>query len=103
MAERLSGTIERVTFHNPETGFAVLRVQAAGRRGLVTLVGQTPSAAAGEYVEAAGAWQQDRDHGLQFKADELRTMPPHTIAGIEKYLASGLVKGIGPHYAKKIV
>jgi exodeoxyribonuclease V alpha subunit len=103
MAETLSGIIERVTFHNADNGFAVLRVQAAGRRGLVTVVGHLPSAVAGEYVEAEGGWTQDRDHGLQFRADRLRTTPPHTCAGIEKYLASGLVKGIGPHFARKIV
>src|SRR5262245_33333772 len=103
MEERLSGIIERVTFHNPENGFAVLRVQADGRRGLVTVVGHLPSAAAGEFVEASGNWTQDRDHGLQFKADQLRTTPPHTEEGIEKYLGSGLVKGIGPHFARKIV
>ena len=103
MAETLSGVIERVTFHNPENGFAVLRVQAAGVRGLVTVVGNLPSAVAGEYVEASGGWVQDREHGQQFKADELRTTPPHTVEGIEKYLGSGLVKGIGPHYARKIV
>jgi exodeoxyribonuclease V alpha subunit len=103
MNETLSGIIERVTFHNPDSGFAVLRVQAGGRRGLVTVVGTLASAVAGEYVEAAGAWAQDREHGLQFKADELRTTPPHTVEGIEKYLGSGLVKGIGPHFARKIV
>src|SRR5437764_13921786 len=78
MKESLSGVIERVTFHSPETGFAVLRVQAQGRRGLVTVVGNLASAVPGEYVEAAGVWAQDRDHGLQFKADELRTTPPYT-------------------------
>src|SRR5437764_6401877 len=103
MAETLSGFIERVTFHNPENGFAVLRVKAGGRAGLVTVVGRLASAVAGEYVEASGAWAQDRDHGLQFKADELRTTPPHTVEGIEKYLGSGLIKGIGPHFAGKIV
>jgi exodeoxyribonuclease V alpha subunit len=103
MKEQLSGTIERVTFHNPENGFAVLRVQARGRRGPVTVVGHLPSANAGEYLEATGAWVQERDHGLQFRADELRTTPPHTAAGIARYLASGLVKGIGPHFARKIV
>src|SRR5205823_11160388 len=71
MKEQLSGTIERVTFHNPENGFAVLRVQARGHRGPVTVVGHLPSANAGEYVEATGAWVQERDHGLQFRADEL--------------------------------
>src|SRR5262249_29603218 len=103
MAETLQGTIERVTFHNPETGFAVLRVQAAGRRGLVTVVGHLPNAVAGEDIEAAGAWGQDRDHGIQFKADTLRTTPPHTVEGIVRYLGSGLIKGIGQHFAQKIV
>jgi exodeoxyribonuclease V alpha subunit len=103
MSERLSGIIERVTFHNPDNGFAVLRVQVSGRRGLFTVVGNLPSAVVGEYIEATGAWIQDREHGLQFKADQLRTTPPHTVEGIEKYLASGLIKGIGRHYARKIV
>jgi exodeoxyribonuclease V alpha subunit len=103
MAENVSGVIERVTFHNPDTGFAVLRVQVRGRRGLATVVGNLPSAVAGEYVQASGEWVQDRSHGEQFKAAELRCTPPHTIEGIEKYLGSGLVKGIGPHFARKIV
>jgi exodeoxyribonuclease V alpha subunit len=103
MAETLRGVIERVTFHNPDSGFAVLRVQPGGRRGLVTVVGHLPSVVVGEYIEAAGAWTQDRDHGLQFQAESLRTTPPHTVEGIEKYLGSGLIKGIGPHYARKIV
>jgi exodeoxyribonuclease V alpha subunit len=103
MAENLTGIIERVTFHNPDTGFAVLRVQARGRRGLTTVVGQMPSAVVGEYIHASGEWIQDRAHGEQFKAAELRCTPPNTVEGIEKYLGSGLVKGIGPHFAKKIV
>jgi exodeoxyribonuclease V alpha subunit len=103
MPETLSGVIERVTFHNPENGFAVLRVKAQGRHELVTVVGKAPRVTAGEFVEAHGAWVNDRDHGPQFQADELSTAPPHTAQGIEKYLASGLVKGIGKHYARKIV
>src|SRR5438132_2727352 len=103
MAESLSGVIERVTFHNPENGFAVLRVQANGRSGLVTVVGHLANALAGEYIEGQGAWVHDRDHGLQFKADNLRTTPPHTAEGIEKYLASGLIKCTGPHFARRIV
>jgi exodeoxyribonuclease V alpha subunit len=101
--EHITGTIERVTFHNPENGFVVLRAQLAGRRGLVAVVGRTPRAVAGEFFEADGLWKQDPEHGLQFQADELRTTPPHTAEGIEKFLGSGLVKGIGPHYARKIV
>src|SRR5713101_4007166 len=103
MAETLSGVIERVTFHNAENGFAVLRVQVSGRSDLVTVVGHLPNALAGEFIEALGTWVHDRDHGLQFKADNLHTMPPHTAEGIEKYLGSGLIKGIGPHFARKIV
>src|SRR5438270_6077552 len=103
MAETLSGIIDRVTSLDADSGFAVLRVQPNGRRGIVTVVGHLPGATAGEYVEAAGSWVQHKDYGLQFKADELRTMPPHTREGIVKYLGSGLIKGIGPHFARKIV
>ncbi len=101
--EQISGVVERITFHNSETGFAVLRAHVKGRRGLVTVVGTMPVAVVGEYIEARGEWIQDRNYGEQFKASELRTTPPHTLEGIEKYLGSGLVKGIGAHYAKKIV
>src|SRR5689334_1503223 len=103
MAETLSGIIDRVTSLDADSGFAVLRVQPNGRRGLVTVVGHLPGATAGEYVEATGSWVQHRDYGTQFKADALRTMQPHTREGIIKYLGSGLVKGIGPHFARKIV
>ncbi len=103
MAESLSGVIERVTFHNPETGWCVLRVQARGRRGFVTVVGHLAAPSVGEYLEATGSLAHDRDHGEEFRATELRSTPPHTAEGIEKYLGSGLVKGIGPHFAKKIV
>jgi exodeoxyribonuclease V alpha subunit len=103
MGEKLSGTIERVTFHNPETGYAVLRVLPRGRRGVVTVVGKLLSVTAGECIDATGAWVHDPQHGQQFRADEIRSTPPSTIEGIEKYLGSGLVKGIGPKYARKIV
>jgi exodeoxyribonuclease V alpha subunit len=103
MAETLTGTIDRVTFHNPENGFVVLRVVPAGSRNFVTVVGQTPRAVAGETVEATGRWGDDPEHGRQFKADHLQTSPPATLEAIEKYLGSGLVKGIGEHYAHKIV
>ena len=103
MEQQLHGVIERVTYHNAETGFAVLRVLARGRRGLVTVVGALASATPGEHVEATGAWVQDRAHGEQFKASSLRCVPPTTVEGLERYLGSGLVKGIGPHFAKKIV
>src|SRR5262245_26698657 len=98
MAEKLSGVVERVTFHNLDNGFAVLRVTPDGRRDPVTVVGTLPSVVAGETIEADGAWQNTRDHGMQFKADSIRTAPPGTIDGITRYLGSGLVKGIGGHF-----
>ncbi|MFL5329859.1 MAG: ATP-dependent RecD-like DNA helicase [Gemmataceae bacterium] len=103
MPEQLSGIIDRVVFHSPDSGYAVLRVNASGRRGQVTVVGTSPGVYAGEFVEATGEWVQDRDHGLQFKAADLHTKPPHSPEGLVKFLGSGLVKGIGPHFARKIV
>ncbi len=103
MPEVLSGVIERVTFHNLDNGYCVLRVQARGHRDAVVVVGHLSQALAGEYIEATGEWITDRNFGQQFKASELRTTPPHTKEGIAKYLASGMLKGIGPQYARKIV
>lgn len=99
----VTGLIERVTFHNEETGFCVVRVKVDGRRDLVTVVGRSSSINAGEWLTAEGAWIQDRDHGTQLKAELLQTSAPTSREGIEKYLASGLIKGIGPVYAKKLV
>ena len=70
--EVLAGLIERVTFHNEENGFCVLRVQARGHRDLVTVVGHAASIAAGEWITASGDWTNDRTHGLQFP----RALPP---------------------------
>jgi len=101
--ERLSGSLERVTFHSEESGFCVLRTKVKGRRDLVTVIGSAASITPGEYIECIGTWQNDRIHGLQFKANQLKTVPPSTLEGIEKYLGSGMVKGIGPHFAKVLV
>lgn len=101
--DALSGLVERVTFHNPENGFCVLKVQAEGHRQLVCIVGTVPSVTPGEWITAQGTWQRDKDHGLQMKARTLKTQPPTSLEGIEKYLGSGLIKGIGPVYATKLV
>ena len=101
--EILTGLIERVTFHSGETGFAVLRVKVVGHRDLVTIVGTLPSVSAGEWVEAEGQWKVDREHGQQFKAWKIHTTQPNTAEGIEKYLSSGLIRGIGPAFAKRLV
>jgi exodeoxyribonuclease V alpha subunit len=101
--EHLTGAVERVTFHSAETGFCVLRVKVRGHRDLVTVVGTAATITPGEYIEGQGVWVNDRTHGLQFKTQALRVVPPSTLEGIEKYLGSGMVKGIGPHFAKKLV
>jgi exodeoxyribonuclease V alpha subunit len=103
MPETLTGLIERVTYHNPENGFAVLKVQVKGRADLVTVVGSTTSVSAGEHLEATGRWIVDREHGQQFKADALKTAHPASAEGIEKYLASGAIRSIGPKLSAKIV
>ena len=100
---RVAGTVERVTFHSEETGFCVLRVNAARRREPVTVVGTAASVGPGEFVEANGVWVNDRSYGLQFRAEHLRVVPPSTLEGIEKYLGSGMIRGIGPHFAAQLV
>jgi exodeoxyribonuclease V alpha subunit len=101
--ESLSGLIERVTFFNEDNGFAVLKVKARSYRDVVTVVGSLPSVSAGEWLTAEGRWVRDKEFGLQFRADLLRSAAPTTREGIEKYLSSGMVKGIGPIYARKLV
>ena len=101
--EVLAGLIERVTFHNEDSGFCVLRTNARGHRELVTVVGHAATIAAGEWITATGEWVNDHTHGQQFKAHFLRTSAPTSIEGIEKYLGSGMIRGIGPVYAKKLV
>ncbi len=101
--EVLAGLVERVTYHNPENGFCVLRIKARGHRDLVTAVGHAATIAAGEWITAAGEWVNDRTHGQQFKSRFMRTSAPTTTEGIEKYLGSGMIRGIGPVYAKKMV
>src|SRR5216683_6877381 len=101
--EVLAGLVERVTFHNAENGFCVLRLKARGHRDLVTLVGHAAVVSAGEWINATGGWVNDRTHGQQFRAKFLKTAAPTSIDGIERYLASGMIRGIGPVYAKKLV
>jgi ATP-dependent exoDNAse (exonuclease V) alpha subunit len=81
----------------------VLRAKARGHRDLVTVVGHAAIISAGEWITASGEWINDRAHGQQFKARFLKTSAPSSIDGIEKYLGSGMIRGIGPVYAKKLV
>src|SRR5436305_15096646 len=101
--EVLAGLVERVTFHNGENGFCVLRAKARSHRDLVTVVGHAAAISAGEWITASGEWVNDRTHGQQFRAKFLKTSAPTSIDGIEKYLGSGMIRGIGPVYTKKLV
>jgi exodeoxyribonuclease V alpha subunit len=101
--EALAGLVDRVTFHNAENGFCVLRVKARGQRDLITLVGHAAMISAGEFVQASRSWINDRTHGVQFRTSFLKATAPTTVEGIEKYLGSGMIRGIGAVYAKKLV
>ena len=101
--EVLAGAVERVTFHNEDSGFCVLRVKARGHRELVTVVGHAAAVSAGEWVTVSGEWVNDRTYGQQFRSRFLRASAPTSAEGIEKYLGSGMIRGIGPVYAKKLV
>ncbi len=101
--ETLSGTVERVSFYSEESGFCVLRVHVRGQRELVPVVGTIASVSAGEWVEARGIWDIDPRHGRQFKARFLKTAAPNTVEGMQKYLGSGLIKGIGPGMAQRLI
>jgi exodeoxyribonuclease V alpha subunit len=100
--EQLSGTIASVVFHVPETGYCVLRVSATGHKKQITLTGNAPAVSPGEFVEASGCWETHPKYGEQFKADELRVLAPKTVNGLVRFLGSGVIKGIGKSYAKKL-
>ncbi len=98
--ETLAGSIEQVTFHSEETGFCVLRTKVKGQKDLITVIGSAVTINAGEFIECKGTWINDKNYGIQFKAEILKATPPNTLEGIEKYLGSGLIKGIGKYLAK---
>lgn len=102
-AESVSGQVEHVTYHSEETGFFVARIVVEKRREPVVVVGSAASIQPGEWLHAEGRWQMDRQHGRQFKAERVRLAQPSSLEGIQKYLASGLIKGIGPKYAERLV
>jgi exodeoxyribonuclease V alpha subunit len=100
---RLSGQIERVTYTNGENGYTIAKVKVYGRRDLVTVVGNIVDATPGAILKMAGEWSTHPRYGEQFKVVFYETAVPATVHGIEKYLGSGLIKGIGPVMAKRIV
>ena len=114
--DTLSGSVERITFYNPENGYTVLRLKPDGHlgqrlvnktalnsAGLATIVGNLPEVSPGEHLRLQGQWDNHPKHGPQFKAEVCEQTLPSTIAGIEGYLGSGMIKGIGPKLAERIV
>jgi exodeoxyribonuclease V alpha subunit len=112
----LTGSVERITYYNPENGYTVLRLrpdQPTGKRahgtpglsrdGLLTVVGNLPELNPGEHLEIEGRWVNHPKHGYQFNAEFCKQTLPATLTGIRRYLGSGMVKGIGPRLAERIV
>ena len=99
----VEGEVERVTYENAETGFRVLKVAVAGRKDLLTVVGRLPSLPPGARIRARGTMVVDERHGAQLKAVHATELAPSTLLGLEKYLGSGQVPGIGQTYAARIV
>src|ERR1700760_4258757 len=91
--ELLAGLVDRVTFHNFENGFCVLRVKARDQRDLITVIGHAAMISAGEFIQTSGSWINDRTHGAQFRASFLKATAPTRVEGIEKYLGSGMIRG----------
>ncbi len=103
MSDRLQGIVERVTYYNEETGYSVLRLSVTGQPGLITVVGNLPEVQPGESLRLEGSWTVHPQYGRQFKAERCEQVLPATVEGIKKYLGSGLVKGVGPVIAARIV
>jgi exodeoxyribonuclease V alpha subunit len=108
--DSLSGAVERITYYNPENGYTVLRLRPDSPRGhrstndgLTTVVGNLPELSPGEHLRLQGHWDNHPKHGSQFKAEVCEQTLPATVAGIQSYLGSGMIKGIGPKLAERIV
>ncbi len=99
----LEGTVERVTYFNAENGYSVVRLKPARGVDLVTLVGNLPELSPGEHVRLQGEWTSHSEYGRQFKAEKCEQTLPATVEGIRRYLGSGLIKGVGPRTADRIV
>ena len=112
----LSGAVERITYYNPENGYTVLHLRPDSKManrftnksslnadGLATVVGSLPELSPGEHLRLQGQWDNHPKHGPQFKAEVCEQTLPATVAGIQGYLGSGMIKGIGPRFAERIV
>src|SRR6266851_5106541 len=101
--ERLQGIVERVTYHAEDTGYTVARLKAPGERDLITILGRFPDIHACQTLLLTGFWRDHPKFGHQFQVVHAQETKPATLTGLEKYLGSGLIKGIGPMTAKRIV
>lgn len=101
--ELLEGTVERITFQSEETGYTVFKLQAPRQKNLITVVGEMPAVYAGEAVRLTGLWSHHPKHGYQFQTRSCEKVLPATLQGLEKYLGSGLIKGIGPVTASRLI
>lgn len=109
--DTLEGSVERITYYNEENGYSVIRlapttrIAFTGREadGMVTVVGNLPELQPGENVRLEGFWERHHNYGRQFKAQNVHRIPPNTVEGIQRYLGSGMIKGIGPGIAGRIV
>src|SRR4028119_2207834 len=101
--ESLTGVVERLTYHSSESGYSVARLKAPGHKDLVTIVGSFPNIQAGQTLKLTGLWREHPKFGQQFSVTQYKETKPATLTGLEKYLGSGLIKGVGPVTAKRIV
>ena len=103
MNQLYKGSIERLTYHNPENGYTIARLAVEGQRERIAIVGSLASIQVGENVEIEGVWTNHPKYGKQLKVERYKAVYPSTLEGMQKYLGSGLIKGIGPRSAKRIV
>ena len=108
--EKLSGSVERITYYNEENGYSVLRLlpetsqgPAEDRQGLVTVIGNLPELNPGEFLKLHGEWEDHPKHGRQFKVEAIEQAYPASLEGVRRYLGSGLISGIGKKLAGRIV
>lgn len=101
--DQIHGHIERITFQNADNGYTIARLKEAGKKDLTTIVGTLTSVQVGETVRCKGFWKNDINYGFQFQVKEYEVERPSSEQGIKKYLSSGLIKGIGPAFAERIV
>jgi exodeoxyribonuclease V alpha subunit len=103
VSDSLSGTVQTITYHNKDNGYSVIKVKVDGHKNLVTLIGHLTSVHEGERITSEGTWITHKQFGRQFKAETVSVAPPASKEGLVNYLSSGLIPGIGPVTAKKLV